>query len=57
MSMKNTSPGASPGRSKKPYKSNGYFIDNKEIYLGLIMLTSAVVVGFLVGLTMCKTIF
>ncbi len=49
---------ASPGREKKPSNEEpSYIIQNKEIYLGLIMLSSAVVVGFLVGLTMCKTIF
>lgn len=45
---------ASPGSEKK---TTNYIIQNKEIYLGLTMLSSAVVVGFLVGLTMCKTIF
>ena len=54
MRSKNASPGASSGSEKKP---SNYIIQNKEIYLGLIMLSSAVVVGFLVGLTMCKTIF
>ena len=45
---------AIPGRSKK---TTNYIIQNKEIYLGLAMLSSAVVVGFLVGLTICKSIF
>ena len=41
--------------------SPNYVFDNsgnkRDIILGLILLSSAVIVGFLVGLTMCKTIF
>ena len=41
--------------------SPNYVIDNmgnkRDIILGLILLSSAAIVGFLVGLTMCKSIF
>lgn len=38
-------------------KTTTNYTVNKEVYLGLIMLGSAVVIGTFLGLIMCKSFF